>query len=201
MKESINKLASRMRLMYNVEDLTTWEFAAFKTLMRSYAKENNFEYDEATELLGKTLPTKQELQERVIQYLASLTPSQIEILTKSVSRERTMKARRSYEQNHQSYLNKIQKDKNRGETMKDLVKPGMIVKCNGTNDRVGLREVLEVNEFGIIARKIVKRIKWDLKKEDPNRIYYERDSYITNHRWDKVASIVEDFKLAQQHAQ
>jgi hypothetical protein len=122
-------------------------------------------------------------REEVIEYLASLNPSEFEILTKEVSRIKTTTARKSWEQKHQAYLNKIQKNQERGESMKALVKPGMIVKCEGTKDHQGVREVLEINEFGIVARKLERTRRLDMNR-------WGRSNYITTHNWDKISEIL-----------
>ena len=50
---SENGLLDKMRKLFNSEKLTTWEYAAFKKMVRSFAKENNFHFDEETEMLYK----------------------------------------------------------------------------------------------------------------------------------------------------
>lgn len=80
-----------------------------------------------------------------------------------------------------------QKQIEEGERFKQIVKPGMIVKCRGTRDRYGIREVLEVSALGITARKI--ECRWN--GGNPT---YKKDSYITTHGWDKVKEIL-DIKI------
>ena len=48
-----NGLLDKMRKLFNSEKLTTWEYVAFKKMVRSFAKENNFHFDEETEMLYK----------------------------------------------------------------------------------------------------------------------------------------------------
>ncbi len=67
-----------------------------------------------------------------------------------------------------------------GQEMKKIVKPGMVVKCRGTKDGQGIREVMEVNEYGIIARKVTMEMR-----------EYFRDSYITEHYWNKVMKVLD----------
>jgi hypothetical protein len=46
-----NGLLDKMRKLFNNEKLTTWEYVAFKKMVRSFAKENNFYFDEEKEML------------------------------------------------------------------------------------------------------------------------------------------------------
>ena len=48
-----NGLLDKMRKLFNNEKLTTWEYVAFKKIVRSFAKENNFYFDEEKEMLYK----------------------------------------------------------------------------------------------------------------------------------------------------
>ena len=48
-----NGLLDKMRKLFNSEKLTTWEYVAFKKMVRSFAKENNFYFDEEKEMLYK----------------------------------------------------------------------------------------------------------------------------------------------------
>ena len=48
-----NGLLDKMRKLFNSEKLTTWEYVAFKKMVRSFAKENNFLFDEEKEMLYK----------------------------------------------------------------------------------------------------------------------------------------------------
>jgi hypothetical protein len=48
-----NGLLHKMRKLFNSEKLTTWEYVAFKKMVRSFAKENNFHFDEEKEMLYK----------------------------------------------------------------------------------------------------------------------------------------------------
>jgi hypothetical protein len=48
-----NGLLDKMRKLFNSEKLTTWEYVAFKKMVRSFAKENNFHFDEEKEMLYK----------------------------------------------------------------------------------------------------------------------------------------------------
>jgi hypothetical protein len=50
---SENGLLDKMRKLFNSEKLTTWEYVAFKKMVRSFAKENNFLFDEEKEMLYK----------------------------------------------------------------------------------------------------------------------------------------------------
>jgi len=79
----------------------------------------------------------------------------------------------------------IEKQNEVGEEMKKVVKPGMIVICRGTKDGIGLREVLEVDDYGINARKISHHM----------RGHWYRDNYITTHRWNKVRAIRDDITI------
>jgi len=46
-----NGLLDKMRKLFNNYKLTTWEYVAFKKMVRSFAKENNFYFDEEKEML------------------------------------------------------------------------------------------------------------------------------------------------------
>lgn len=41
-----------MRKLFNSEKLTTWEYVAFKKMVDSFDKENNFHFDEDKECYG-----------------------------------------------------------------------------------------------------------------------------------------------------
>lgn len=94
-------------------------------------------------------------------------------------RERLERKKRYEEQRKAKY--------ERGQKLKDVIKPGDIVKVEGTKDNVGVREVLETDNYRIIARKLKRGINKvstnELRKGD--RIWV-RDTYITTHQWDKV---------------
>ncbi len=123
---------------------------------------------------------------KVIEYLANLDCSEKRRLLEEVLTHENEISEKKYQNNKKSYENLRKKHEAIGELMKNSVVPGDIVKCRGTNDRMGFREVLECNEDGIKARKLVKdrvkikgQIKWVLVRGD----------YITNHYWNKVAKI------------
>lgn len=83
----------------------------------------------------------------------------------------------------------------RGQEFKKIVKPGDVVRVEGTKDNIGAREVIETSERGITARKLKKSFNkipsTELRKGD--RIWV-RDVYMTTHQWDKVAEIL-DIKI------
>jgi hypothetical protein len=87
---------------------------------------------------------------------------------------------------------KIERQNEVGETMKKVVKAGMVVKCRGTKDGLGIREVMEVNEYGIVARKICQqRRTMGTMSTSQSYIRYYRDGYITEHQWNKVTKILD----------
>ena len=48
-----NGLLYKMRKLFNDGKLTTWEYVAFKRIVRSFAKENKYYFDEEKEMLYK----------------------------------------------------------------------------------------------------------------------------------------------------
>lgn len=130
-------------------------------------------------------------KEKVINYLVSLSSKERNEILNAVQELDYEKSRRSYEQNRKYYLNKKEKNRERGKKMKELVNPGMFVRCEGTKDRIGVREVLEINSLGIVARKISRRVDWQKSSNDPNKYYWIRDEYITTHSWDKIYEIIQ----------
>jgi hypothetical protein len=91
--------------------------------------------------------------------------------------------RDKYQKNQERRKRQLEKQNQVGDEMKELVKPGDIVICRGTKDGIGLREVLEVDDYRITARKILLR-----------RNGYFRDTYITTHEWNKVREIRNDIQ-------
>ena len=92
------------------------------------------------------------------------------------------KRKEQYLKNKERRQKQIEKQRQQGEEFKKIVKPGDIVVCRGTKDGLGLREVLEVRNGGITARKISRSM----------RGYWYRDSYITEHYWEKIREIRND---------
>jgi len=96
-------------------------------------------------------------------------------------------SQRKYEKNKKYRENAKKRQIEEGEKLKEKVKPGDVVKCRGTKDGLGLREVLEVDDREITARKLIRA---------PRNIGGERkwvtvrDHYITTHGWDKVVEIL-----------
>jgi len=136
---------------------------------------------------------KQPIKDKIIEltkYFSSLSPEDRKEFLKQVHNLDQAESKSTYEQNHSYYLKKKEKDHLRGLKMKKNVKPGMFVKCEGTKDRVGIREVLEVNDVEITARKISRNIQITKDANIPNKYIYVRDSYITTHLWDKVVKII-----------
>lgn len=106
---------------------------------------------------------------------------------KEVSDLDSIKAQKQYKNNRSSYLRKKERNKQRGEEMKKVVKPGMIVLCEGTRDPFGIREVIEVKKDGIVGRKIIK--VWKGKRPQSGHLFV-RDEYITTNQWDKIVKII-----------
>ena len=129
-------------------------------------------------------------RDRVINYLASLNYRERQEIMNRVALLDSEKSKDNSEKNRKSYLKQVERHREIGELMKNTVVVGDIVKCRGTNDRTGFREVLEVDDYGIQARKLVQRGR-QRDPNDPNKIklMLERDGYITSHSWDKVARI------------
>ncbi len=129
-------------------------------------------------------------RDRVINYLSSLSYEERQKILDEVRKHDAIESRDNSERNRKSYLKQVDKNRKMGDLMRITVIPGDIVKCRGTNDRQGIREVLECTEYGIKARKIERRVKYIrgpamLTPE----ITHERAGYITEHSWDKVAKI------------
>ena len=132
-------------------------------------------------------------RDRVINYLAGLDRAERKEILDAVRDLDYEKAKDHSAKNRQGYLRQVERHREIGEHMKTVVKPGDIVKCRGTNDRTGYREVLEATDYGIQARKLVQRGR----QRDPNdpkkiKVMLERDGYITDHTWDKVAKRLSD---------
>lgn len=71
----------------------------------------------------------------------------------------------------------------RGEVFKQTIKVGDVVKMEGTNDILGVREVMETDEGGVTCRKIIKHVRTTDKER---KVTFHRDSYITTHGWNKI---------------
>ena len=119
----------------------------------------------------------------VIKYLASLKHVERQLLLMEVREVESKIENAKYKKNKTAYQKSVEKKELRGEEMKEKVKPGMVVICEGTRDRVGLREVLSVGKNGIMARKISKERGIDGPR-------FIRQPYITDHAWMKVKRIV-----------
>jgi len=135
-----------------------------------------------------------DIRKKVISYLASLNYRESQEILNRVAELDSIESQSKYEKNQKAYKKQVEKHREMGELMKITVVPGDIVKCRGTNDRQGIREVLECTEYGIKARKIQRRVRYIRDTEDSRKtteITYERAGYITQHSWDKVAKIFE----------
>ncbi|MBW3020184.1 hypothetical protein KY334_02730 [Candidatus Woesearchaeota archaeon] len=134
-------------------------------------------------------------REQIIEYLYNLSHKDRHKLISLIDKKAKEKDEREFEEdrlerhrksleNRKKYeLLKEQKIK-KGESLKEIVKVGDIIKCEGTKDGHGMREVISKNVFGVECRKLKKfRGSW------------KRDSYITNHGWEKVVKILENFNI------
>ena len=127
-------------------------------------------------------------RKQVIEYLAGLNYAERQLLLAEVRDKDYEKSRERSKKNRESYQRQVERHRAVGEEMKEKVKVGDVVKCRGTNDRQGIREVMNVTEYGIEARKLERRLD---RTSKPRRFFYIRAGYITNHSWDKVAKIFE----------
>ena len=127
-------------------------------------------------------------REQVIEYLAGLNYAERQLLLAEVRDLDYEKTKEQSRKNKEAYLRQVEKRRAIGELMKQTVKVGDVVKCHGTNDGQGIREVMAVNEHGIEARKLERRMDRTTK---PRRFFFIRAGYITQHSWDKVAKIFE----------
>lgn len=74
---------------------------------------------------------------------------------------------------------RIARETKNAEKFSKKVKPGMIIKVKGTNDRKGYRLVMETDDFGVTCRKLsFQRKKW------------KKEKYITSHMWNKIKEIL-----------
>jgi len=89
-----------------------------------------------------------------------------------------------YEQSRKKYKTKLQRNIARGEEFKKILKPGMVIICEGTRDRKGYRLVLALEDERIIARKIDR--VWQSKSE------WQLEPYITDHGYEKIKCILDD---------
>lgn len=124
-----------------------------------------------------------------INYYFSLSGKERKEIIKKVDELDLKQNTKIYKQNN-SYLNKKEKKRLRGIEIKKKVKPGMFVKCEGTKDGFGIREVLSIDDNGITARMISRKIHIISDVNVPNEYYWFRDSYITTHQWNKVVKII-----------
>ena len=90
----------------------------------------------------------------------------------------------------EQYQRKKEEKRLRGEEFKKTIKVGDIVKVEGTSDRVGIREVMETDDWCITARKIQKSRKYNQELETWETVY-KYDSYITQHQWNKIEKKLE----------
>ena len=119
----------------------------------------------------------------VIKYLASIKMIERKNILEEANKLIREKEKTQFTKRQSSYQKSVEKKELRGKEMAKKVIPGMIVICEGTKDRFGLREVLEVSESGIVARKIKKHRGISGPK-------FIRAPYITDHMWMKVKRIV-----------
>lgn len=86
-----------------------------------------------------------------------------------------------YDKNRERYRQSVIKKNLRGEKFKEILKPGMIIKVEGTKDRTGYREILRLDDYRIECRKLLYSRK---------RSAFIRESYITTHMYSKVSKII-----------
>ena len=132
-----------------------------------------------------------DVKNRFINWFSRLSDKERREIMEKISDLDSAKSQSNFQKNQENYIKQKVANNIRGEKMKKKVKVGMFVKCRGTKDGIGLREVLEVDDYGIQTRKITKKIRWHLPKGDPKLYYWIRDSYITSHGWDKVKTIID----------
>jgi len=128
-------------------------------------------------------------RQEVIKYIASLSYQEKRDLLHEVDKIEMDKTDEKYERNRRSYKRQVAQHQALGELMKITVVPGDIVKCRGTNDGQGIREVIECTQSGISARKIERQVK--INSNGPNEIVFVRAPYLTTHSWEKVAKILD----------
>jgi len=131
-------------------------------------------------------------REEVIRYIANLDWKTKRKLLDDVKDLEMEMMNEKYAKNRESYRRQRKQHEALGELMKITVVPGDIVKCRGTNDGQGIREVIECTQSGISAHKIERRV--DYKNKDAKgkpRIYFVRAPYLTTHGWEKVAKILD----------
>lgn len=128
-------------------------------------------------------------KEQVINYLFNLSDKERAQIWNEIRELDRVRDEQQYELNKKKYEEEKKRKQIRGEQMKKIVKPGMFVQCEGTRDGLGLREVLEVGEHRITARKITRSWNKNSGKK------WARDTYITTHEWNKIVRIVDNISL------
>lgn len=132
-------------------------------------------------------------EDQVIDYLTKLGASAVSTLMLKIREIDDEISIRKYESSKKSYKKNKLKNIIAGEKFKKTVKVGMLLKMRGTRDREGLREVLEINDDGLVCRKIICHL---FHKTTSCEKTYKRDTYITSHQWDKIIKILhEDFSI------
>lgn len=131
-------------------------------------------------------------REQVIEYLATLNYSERQRILDEVRDIDHEKSKSKYEKNRKSYLQQVEKHRKQGEEMKKKVKVGDIIKCRGTNDGRGFREVIEVKDHEVVCRKLSLRASFNTGQK-----WIVREHYITTHGWEKVAKIYDKDKIPE----
>lgn len=142
--------------------------------------------------MGLTIEEKELLESLILK----AEPGEFtEIQTKVRQIERD-KYKKKVENNRKSYQNLKKRKQLRGEEIREneLIKPGYVIKVEGTNDRNGYRLVMSIMGTRIVCRKLVVRRPSRMRflgDEGPidNQRYLVKDTYITDHAWDKVVGV------------
>lgn len=130
---------------------------------------------------------------RVIVYIAKLSYAEREKIYNEVRVKVSKAGTRKRKDAKKTRQTQKEIDSIRGQELRKSIEVGTIIKCKGTKDKTGIREVLEIASEGVIARKI-KVVKTTHKMKElglwGTTTSYERDNYITRHQWNKIVKIL-----------
>lgn len=120
--------------------------------------------------------------QEVIDYLAGLKDNDRLVIYTRVNRKLDELRREKFQQTRLKYLKKKKSMLARGEDFKKVLKVGDVIKVTGARDTNNpFREIISLNETKLFCIKL----KYDRKND-----VFRRQSYLTDHGYEKVLSII-----------
>lgn len=126
-------------------------------------------------------------EDQVIEFLSKLDWNERNEIDRRVFRKQSALRQEKYLKEKDRRERAKKKHEIEGEKFKKILRAGNIIKCRGTNDGKGIREVISMDAVQVTCRKLTGRRgvhnTWQGMK---------RDNYITEHKWDKIVEILAD---------